>query len=106
MRETYAIGGGYTECLAESGPALETSARRDAIASPAPPHRRRVWPPVVHLDGSSPGADIRLPATPDARQFLLSVPLPLWSWRKADKTSERCVSGASWLRLLKQEPFH
>src|SRR5712692_859425 len=104
--ETYAVGGRYIECLAESDPALEMLARRDAVASPAPHLRRRVWPPVVHLQRSCPDVDIRLPATPDARQFLLPVLLPLWSWRKADKTSQRCVSGASWLRLLKQEPFH
>src|SRR5215470_8439574 len=106
MRETCAIAGWYIECLAESGPAPETLARRDAVASPAPHLRTRVWPLVVPLQRSCPGADIRLPATPDARQFLFPVPLPLWSWRKADKTSERCVSGASCLRLLKQEPFH
>src|SRR5439155_18204053 len=98
IRETYAVDGRYIECLAESGPALETLARRDAVASPAPHLRRRVWPPVVHLQGSCPGADIRLPATLDERQFLLPVPLPLWSWRKGDKTSERCVSGASWAK--------
>src|SRR5439155_22088142 len=104
--ETCAVGGRYIGRLAESGPDLETLARRDAVASPAPLLRRRFWPPGAHLQGACPGADIRLPATLDARQFLLPVPLQLWSWRKADKTSERCVSGASWLRLLKQEPFH
>src|SRR5205807_7813537 len=106
IRETYGVDGRYIECPAESGSALETFARRDAVASPAPHPRKRVWPPVVPLRVSFPGAHIRLPATPDARQSLWPVPLPLWRWRKADKASERSVSGAPWLRLLKQKPFH
>src|SRR5260370_37694610 len=106
MRETDAVGGRDLERLAESGPALETLARRDAVPSPALRRRGRLWPLVWQLQGSCPGADIRLRETPDARQFLLPVPLPLWSWRIADKASERSVSGAPWLRLLKQKPFH
>src|SRR6185312_3942207 len=102
MLETYAIDGSYIECLAELGPALETLVHRDAVALPAPHLRRRVWPLVVHLEESCPGADTRLPVTLDERQFLLPIPLPLWSWQKADKTSERSASGASWLRLLNQ----
>src|SRR5262249_34091335 len=106
IQETCAVGARYIGCLAESGSVLETLARRDGTAWPAPRLRRRFWRLAVPLLESCLGAGIRLPATPDACQFLLPVPPPLWSLRKGDKTSERCVAGVSRLRLLKQDPFH
>src|SRR5215469_7753181 len=88
----------HIECLAECGQALETLARRDAVAWSARHHRMRFWPLVAHFQDSCPDADIRLPETPRGWQSLLSVPLPLWSRQRADGTFGGCVSDVSPLK--------